>query len=1459
MSEYGSDWGGHDYKEYKDDKEIKKEIDKEVDVEKEFKTDYDPQDLDSKEYQPFTPPDLTLKDDDSKEYHPFTPPDLALKDDDSKEYHPFTPPDLTLKEKNTTEEIKEDIIKENEPEFIGKKTIDHEITFDHIFERDLKEIVKDIREAEELHAIYAEDIMIPTNDKEAVEKYYMEQLRDEGVIIKNDVYFENVHDKEQTTVDYTNEIQEPVTDLDHEKIDEDVYPEVKENITEIDAKQIALANDIERDHKDNESAVEVKEINEYHEEIENQKSLEHDMPNSDVGETPYTDKEQEIKDECSSGQYISQILSQETKEFPREEPQEIQEEIQKEAEEKNQPEVKELLNQEIRNEVDGSEITKKIDENHVKSNNGKEIANVPSENINLDYKNDERKSEIKEVKQEPIDKDLDFKEEWEKILVEWIKEVPGEKVSSENKEELVEIIKKYHDVREDYKFYLCLKHEKEEISEDEREHLKNLTHKFKEIDEKEVEMFKELSAFRYFYDYNKERWYDSVINSRKEKYPKLLAEKLRRLKYEEYNERYDDLQYQESQDLSAEIIIENYEQLKERYKRDTGGRAIYGGKETKGFISWKEGLNERQEELHKESSEDLHEIKEEWVDSLKNHIHDISDEEISKDVKEELTYVIENYGTLKKIVKKLPPNLKQFIEDLKQFQATYDIYKERGYEKSIPCEAGKVAKKFEKKLGIIKNEALLHGVFNEVDSKIQNTKEIIRENIYLSTELSMNKKSKIIKIIQKENLKDEDKKEIISILSNLPSEELKSLLGKNYEKYIQNFINDLNSNESITSFISIYAQQFTKSEEKIKIRIPHFKQKIIEHLKNLYALIDGTTDQKELIWSKFLEILEEYISRAENNEFYIPKDANLELIAATIIYTVIISNKNMPKMPISQITNISHYYNRYFKHLYPRIKLRFSSFPGIKKIRSIISMYFFGLIRNTDLEPSDLVLLLREKILENIDLPKQLTQKHINMLRELATEYQDTFVKYFSDLADIINQLIVSSKVNKKIGARLRIRSLVDFLEEKDINLLQKSKTFYYSVLEIFDFLKEKFPNFFPTRIKIKEKLPKNERIKKEDEYRRIVSSKLKLYVIKNIYNGKYFKNGKGKCSECLKEGLILNTDISRLTAMEFHHPSGKKEYDFTALELYQIFSKNQSNPHILKELIDLLESEEVELLCRNHHRILHNKYYSFFKYLISWENIFSLPAEEIYMLIIASINNFHLTKNQSQNTKRNIRNAIVRKLKKRFIIERFYGEYCHTCGEFSIKKHLSAFHYHHKNENTKTVDASEIYDLSCPEIIQILEQEQGGYFCSNCHSVLHYKNHIPLLDKIYNDNNLMKNILDDYTRVFKKFTLINREGSVIEDPLKKSSLIQESFEKYLTAIYEISKSGGEVTTPALMDYMRLGSNAILTFFKRNIDIIKQYVDIKAGKPKKYILNDKGKEIVSLLYHFRDYYRSFNV
>lgn len=940
-------------------------------------------------------------------------------------------------------------------------------------------------------------------------------------------------------------------------------------------------------------------------------------------------------------------------------------------------------------------------------------------------------------------------------------------------------------------------------------------------------------------------------------------------------------------------------ELREKYRLETGRRPIYDKKETKGFKKWlelqKQLLQKKQDNSNKSETE------EGWEQLLKKWIIEASDKEISKEIKEKLLEIIRKFSKSRTIYwrilkilrrKRSTDNEAEEIESLLRkledvTEAEAEFFKnlrvfEGFYNDNIIWYKSRIITQREKFLKHLAQK-LKHLEKNEKTQRLIKKiwREILKENLHKNLTLSLDEKSLIIKILQIEKFTDGNKTELISILSKLPTEELVSLLGDNFIKHTKSYVKwgwdfdigvkrlmlndyfkkyktELKLEENLDSI------EYSEQHKKTEIKIPNFRQRVIEILKNLYRLIKGTTEQLDFIRAKSLEVLDEFILRTKNKEFYIPKDVNLGTVAATIIYTVCISNKNMPTVTMSQLsdrrpTYISTYYRKYFRHLYPRIKFRFASYPGINRIRNIISLFIFEQVKNDYIETIEIVLKLKKNILENINLPKQLTRKEIDILYKFASQHQDTFVDYFTDLVEIIKFFIISSKIHKKIDAHIIISPLAEFLNKKGINLMQTKQTFSRSVGDIYNYLVENYANFFPSR----EFISEDEGEEKIKAYKKIVGNKIKLYVLKNIYNGRYFKNGTVCCPKCKKERkFFLNTHTLRLNALEFHHSSHKKENRFSIKYLYKLFIKNRSNPNFLEDLINLMESEEVKLLCRCHHLVRHQKYYKYFKYLISWNdmpnnfpsNIYFLPTELIHMLIMTAVNNHSKTKNLSKNDKFFIRRQVIRLLKKRFIIEHLYGESCPTCGEFNTKNHLTAFIFHHQDGNTKLNEASKIYHLPCSEIIRILDSEKGGYICHNCHTVIHYKR-IHLFDQIFDDRSEVKKIISDYNNVNKKFTLIQKPKSFM-NPLDKSIYVSENLERYLSAIYELSKAGNNITTSTLKNYLRKKySFSVLDFFKRN-EIIKLFVDIEPGRPYRFILNDKGRVAISLIYHFRNYYSS---
>jgi len=130
------------------------------------------------------------------------------------------------------------------------------------------------------------------------------------------------------------------------------------------------------------------------------------------------------------------------------------------------------------------------------------------------------------------------------------------------------------------------------------------------------------------------------------------------------------------------------------------------------------------------------------------------------------------------------------------------------------------------------------------------------------------------------------------------------------------------------------SQYFDENKTSLMVtNVPNFRERVMEQIKTITNLIDCTNKQKKIILSKSKEILNAHILRAERNEIIIQKNTNIKIVASTIIWTVALSIENMPKitrkgivklakLKKKSINNISRYYIKYFKNLYPK-KVRY--------------------------------------------------------------------------------------------------------------------------------------------------------------------------------------------------------------------------------------------------------------------------------------------------------------------------------------------------------------------------------------------------------------------------------------------------------------------------------------------------------------------------------------------------------
>ncbi len=248
----------------------------------------------------------------------------------------------------------------------------------------------------------------------------------------------------------------------------------------------------------------------------------------------------------------------------------------------------------------------------------------------------------------------------------------------------------------------------------------------------------------------------------------------------------------------------------ERIKK--GGKMVahlYISKKTREFLSY---LSGRMEQLNnightQENVEEFRElmgknfqINEKWALLLNNIIHETPNEEISTEVKEELEAVIKTYCEIRAIllnrsilevdkdkliqerIEKSNPRFFELFKILKRFLGTYDIYSRRWMEQSLIFEGKKTIRQLSQKIKAIK-EGVIQEILNGDNSMLDKFKEILRVNLYKSTELNMNEKSKLIKIIKKKDISGEEREEIKSLLGRLSKNELKTLLQNDFKNY----------------------------------------------------------------------------------------------------------------------------------------------------------------------------------------------------------------------------------------------------------------------------------------------------------------------------------------------------------------------------------------------------------------------------------------------------------------------------------------------------------------------------------------------------------------------------------------------------------------------------------------------------------------------------------------------------
>ncbi len=182
------------------------------------------------------------------------------------------------------------------------------------------------------------------------------------------------------------------------------------------------------------------------------------------------------------------------------------------------------------------------------------------------------------------------------------------------------------------------------------------------------------------------------------------------------------------------------------------------------------------------------------------------------------------------------------------------------------------------------------------------------------------------------------------------------------EKKVVNNKEDVNIS-TIKTINSGNEQKLTKNTHtSFPLNTSNFRKRVMKEMRRLIPLLEATNNQKELILEKAEDILDQHISRAIKNDITIHKDENPLTNAGAIVYAVLVSNENMPKvsgMKMSKMigasqNEVSKLYNSWYKDLAQKIEFDLTA-ARLGRSRNIILLYLFERLIGTENDISELV------------------------------------------------------------------------------------------------------------------------------------------------------------------------------------------------------------------------------------------------------------------------------------------------------------------------------------------------------------------------------------------------------------------------------------------------------------------------------------------------------------------------
>ncbi|KKN45925.1 hypothetical protein LCGC14_0678260 [marine sediment metagenome] len=410
------------------------------------------------------------------------------------------------------------------------------------------------------------------------------------------------------------------------------------------------------------------------------------------------------------------------------------------------------------------------------------------------------------------------------------------------------------------------------------------------------------------------------------------------------------------------------------------------------------------------------------------------------------------------------------------------------------------------------------------------------------------------------------------------------------------------------------------------------------------------------------------------------------------------------------------------------------SFPQMSRL--IIAQYIYNSLEQNQKPNVILMALLcnfdaisKEKILSQI--PKKEFSQLIKKLD--SNKYFAPLQLYFEELIYLVLKLKLKNDSHLPLDNTFLAKHFVkEILKERTISSYNE-RGLYRIVMELVDFFSEKIPNFKITRKKV-ENNPQLQ-IKKDRIRTRLFYYKTQINLL-SLFLGGTDKIQCDNFNEC-------SIKFPFLPALDLHHMNE----ELKTIDPSRLFSSSD-----YEKSLKILREEGVRPLCSNHHLMLHADIFLEYESFIFSKNIFNLSTKDLANSITSLLEDLPYSLSIKNRQK------LLKWIKKRYIIENFYGDVCIGCGKTSIKL-LPAFDFHHRTlQEGDKLSWRNLSGWSIPRIEKTIKEQDIVAICSNCHSLIHSEAFIHLADLILGEKKAeqLRNEIDRINKNIDLFIMPN-------------------------------------------------------------------------------------------------------